>query len=91
MSDELEFERPGREMDDWEYPASEDQDEDESLTVPCPECGAHVYEDAVRCPHCGAYITPGAPSSYGLPAWWIVLGIVGALVAVLLLALNPPW
>lgn len=90
MSDDDEFERPGRELDDREYPDPDDAD-DESDTAPCPECGAQVYEDAVQCPRCGAYVTPGSGASSGWPAWWIILGVLGAAAAIFVLALAPPW
>lgn len=86
MDDDLEFDRPGHELGDDEYPEypdEEDLDDETSETLPCPECGAEVYEDAPRCPACGAYITPGSRSRSGPHAWWIVLGLVAAILAVL--------
>lgn len=61
-------------------------DDSESLTVPCPECGAEVYEDAVRCPVCDNYIVAGGHGSLwaGRPAWWIILGMAGIIAVVLL-------
>ncbi len=53
-----------------------------SETVPCPACGASVYEDAIRCPVCGEYVSHSAHWTAGRPWWWIALGIVG-VVAVL--------
>jgi endogenous inhibitor of DNA gyrase (YacG/DUF329 family) len=31
--------------------------QDDTDTVPCPQCGRDVYEDAERCPSCGLYLT----------------------------------
>ncbi len=89
MNCDGEFERPGHELDDDEYPEPDDESEDaKSETVPCPECGADVYEDAVQCPHCGAYIE-STPSKEG--AWWIIVGVIVAILAILTLALAAPW
>ncbi|HEX4613692.1 MAG TPA: hypothetical protein VH092_36255 [Urbifossiella sp.] len=30
---------------------------DDAETVPCPHCGADVYEDAERCPRCEKYLS----------------------------------
>lgn len=37
-------------------------DDGVSETVPCPACGAAVYEDADQCPACGEWIIPLAAS-----------------------------
>ena len=68
--------------DDW------DEGEDESDVVPCPECGAEVYEDAEQCPACGQYIVHGTSPWRGRPRWWILLGLAG-IAAVLWLTI--PW
>jgi endogenous inhibitor of DNA gyrase (YacG/DUF329 family) len=63
--------------DDREYPGPEDDDE----TVPCPYCGAEVYEDAERCPHCESYISrEDAPAR---KPWWIAWGVFVCLLIVL--------
>lgn len=56
---------------------------DESFLLPCPECGAEVYEDADRCPKCGNYIIPGRRRR-GTAGWirWTALGLVALIVAV---------
>ncbi len=92
-SDSEWFDEPENELDDNEYPDSDDFDNDDfddelTETVPCPECGAEVYEDAVRCPVCGAYITITSKNSIwsGRPGWWILLGLLGILAVVIVLA-----
>jgi len=76
--DDLWFEEPDNEPDDDEYP-----DEDEvTLTVPCPACGAEVYEDAVRCPVCGDYITHDTSLWSGRPGWWVLLRLLGVLALI---------
>jgi uncharacterized membrane protein YvbJ len=34
-----------------------DDDPDDDATVPCPACGADLFDDADQCPHCGHWIT----------------------------------
>lgn len=78
MTDYRDFEEPGDELNDWEYP-DEDESDGESETNPCPHCGADIYEDAVRCPICGQYVTPGARKNLwaSRSAWWVLLGLLG--------------
>ena len=58
---------------------SHDDEDDE--TVPCPYCGAAVYEDAERCPRCENYISrEDAPSR--LPLWVKLTALVCLAVAV---------
>lgn len=50
-------------------------------TVPCPECGGEVSEEADRCPECGYYFTPGE-SNAGRTVWYrlAVAFVIGLLV-----------
>ena len=89
--DDLWFERSGDEFDDHEFPEEDDFDDDRSETVPCPECGAEVYEDAPQCPHCGTYVTHDTNIWSGRPAWWIALGLLGILAVVLALSAYIAW
>ena len=89
MSSDLWFEEPDDELDDDEY-LDEDSDE-ANCTVSCPECGAEVYEDAVRCPVCGNYITHHGHIWSGRPSWWILLGLLGIISAILVLGGIYPW
>ena len=79
------FEPPGDELRDDEYPEEDEFDDDLTETVPCAQCGAEVYEDAVRCPHCGTYISHDVDLWSGRPGWWIILGLLG--IAAVILAL----
>jgi len=45
--------------DDYDDEVRDDAS-DESETVPCPTCGAPVFEEAQKCPHCGDWITAQA-------------------------------
>ena len=77
-------------MDDWDAddPYGDDAwDEDgETLTTPCPHCGADVYEDAPACPVCGEYVTRSSTALTGMPRWFAVLGVIGTLILVAMLA-----
>jgi endogenous inhibitor of DNA gyrase (YacG/DUF329 family) len=85
---------------DW-YDQPDDAWDDESYadedsrhlteTVPCPHCGADIYEDAVRCPACGTYVTHTTSPWVGRPVWWIVLALLGVLATVCALAGLCPW
>lgn len=86
MTEYRDFEEPDDELNDWEYPDEDDMDE-ESETLPCPNCGTDVYEDAEQCPVCGQYIMSGGGNLWeGRSAWWVLLGLlgVGAVLWVLL-------
>jgi uncharacterized paraquat-inducible protein A len=57
-------------------------DDDEAETVPCPHCGAEVYENAEQCPRCGKYLSaedrpPTRPG--GFVAVMMVLALLAAL------------
>jgi len=72
--------------EDWVY-----DDDDDAETVPCPECGAEVYEEAESCPACGNYIVHSHTSaSHNVwsdrPWWWTILGILGILLLIWALA-----
>ncbi|MHC4178563.1 MAG: zinc-ribbon domain-containing protein [Planctomycetota bacterium] len=79
------FEEPGDELLDDEFPEEDEFDDDLSDTVPCSQCGAEIYEDAVRCPACGAYLAHDTRPWSRRPSWWIVLGLLGTLAAMLAL------
>jgi len=79
------FEEPGDELDDDEFP-DDDFDDDSTETVPCPHCGADVYEEAVQCPVCGTYITFRTGVWAGRPGWWIVLAVLGLVATIFALA-----
>ena len=82
--------------DDYDYIEDDEYDDDEEYeddfeteTVPCPACGADVYEEAQQCPECGQYIDAAdyrSGSAYvwqDRPTWWIIAGIVGILAVIL--------
>ena len=65
-----------------------DIDDESSDLVPCPECGAEIYDDAEMCPHCGNFVVHDARLWSGRPTWWIVLGFLGVVAVILALALG---
>ena len=55
-------------------------DDDDAETLPCPECGQPIYEEADQCPHCGQYVTFSSSGAFdNKPWWWIALGLLGVL------------
>jgi predicted nucleic acid-binding Zn ribbon protein len=59
-------------------------DADGHGTVPCPHCGAEIYEDAPQCPACGDYVTPGGHRLWGgKPIWYIVIALLGVVAVIL--------
>ena len=76
------------ELDEAEYPDDvdddfgDDADSDTVDTLPCPECGAEVFDQAEQCPVCGSYITFETSPWQGKSTAWIVLGLLG-IVAVI--------
>ncbi len=79
------FDEPDDELLDDEFPEQDQFDDDLSETVPCAQCGAEVYEDAVRCPVCGTYLTHDTNPWSRRPRWWIILGLLGILAVILAL------
>lgn len=59
-----------------EYPVESDES-DSFGTLPCSECGAEIFDDAVQCPQCGWYVTWDAPGGRS-PRWdWLIkVGLV---------------
>lgn len=74
--------------DDWDDDdlVDDEVDDDAVETLPCPHCGAEIYEETERCPVCGEYVTFRTSVWSGRPVWWIVLGLIGLVAAVLMLA-----
>jgi predicted nucleic acid-binding Zn ribbon protein len=54
----------------------EDEGDDAGDTVPCPYCGAAIYDDAVRCPKCGEYLSDEERTTAGRPTWVIVTALL---------------
>jgi hypothetical protein len=76
-------------LDDSEEIGDDDLDVggDDSETLPCPECGKPVYEQADRCPICGSFIIGGNPTQRQ-PRWVLVVVIVMILVVLVVWVLS---
>jgi hypothetical protein len=71
---------------DWEPDEVEEyvpDDEDEDTTIPCPHCAEPIYDQTERCPHCEKYISEEEDVPRPRKPWWIVLGAILCLYAVI--------
>ncbi len=64
-------------------PEDEDwpDDWDDDPTIPCPQCGREILEDAERCPYCERYLSRDDAPRRRKP-WWIVAGVIACLYVV---------
>jgi hypothetical protein len=69
-------------IDDQLDEDTDDADEQQVPTVPCPACGREIYEEADACPYCGEYVAFDAPPAAGKP-WWFWLGLALCLAVML--------
>jgi hypothetical protein len=76
-------------LDDRELP-DEDDDDSESDTRACAQCGADVYEDAEQCPYCSAWLTSETGAWRGRAWWWIALGALGIVALLWALSMGIP-
>jgi len=69
----------------WDF-----DDDDPSVTVPCPECGADMFEDAIQCPSCKTYVSDNqSPWTYkSKPIQFLFAAITILLIIIMLLY---PW
>jgi hypothetical protein len=81
------FNDPTESPDDHEFPDEDGLDEDVDETLPCPECGAEIYEDTPQCPHCGSFVTFSTHPFRGRSWWWIGLGVLGIVAVIVVLAI----
>ncbi len=75
--------------DDWDDDFDGEEffgEDEETLVVSCPGCGADVYEDAEQCPVCGDYIVHETRIWSGKGWWWILLGLAGVVATVVVLS-----
>lgn len=71
--------------DDEDEPFEDDPDDDGLM--PCPYCGAAIYDDSLRCPKCENYLSDAERTTTAQPRW-IILTAVVLLVVFLLYALG---
>ncbi len=69
------------EDDDWDDEGFVEDDEDATVTVPCPYCRRDVPEDTPRCPYCETYISEEDAPARRRP-WWFLLGLALGLYVV---------
>jgi hypothetical protein len=74
--------------DDSDDPERDGDDDDTAELLHCPDCGEEVYEEAEQCPHCGEYITHSTSPLSGRSIWFVVLGVIGIVATVVVLALT---
>lgn len=63
-----------------------DDDDSEAETVPCPACGAEIYEEAQQCPVCGEYAVHNSSLLAGKPGWYVLLAVLGVIATIALLS-----
>lgn len=62
-----------------------DDDGDDDPTMPCPYCGADLYDDAVRCPTCERYLSDEERTATDQKSWVVATALI--LLAAILWAL----
>ena len=76
--------------DELEDEAWTDEDEldedDDSYTAACPECGIEIYADADVCHACGHFIIHESSAWQGRSTWWVVLGVLGIIAVIFAIA-----
>jgi hypothetical protein len=71
--------------DDPDAPQARDlrgEDDDETPTVPCPNCRRAVPDFADRCPYCGDWIVQGTGAPARTKPWFIIALIIALTVFV---------
>jgi hypothetical protein len=87
MSNTQWFDDPADSLNDRELPDGDDFDGDEGELLPCPECGADIYEESQQCPYCGSYVTFSTHPFTGRAWWWVALGLLGIIAMIVMLAI----
>ena len=68
----------------------DDFDIDDDYSIPCPACGAEIYDDLPMCPECGEYILASERSFWShKPRWIYRLAVILVLLAIIGFVL--PW
>lgn len=75
-------------LDEREFPDDETFPDDSADLIPCPECGAEIYDDSEQCPRCGSYLIHQNNTWSGRPAWWVILGLLGIVAVIAVLSLS---
>lgn len=85
FDDEEEFAEDD-DFDETEYDSPDDAADGDDL-MPCPYCGAAIYDDSLRCPKCENYLSDAERTTTLQPRWILVTAVV-LLVVFLLFALR---
>lgn len=64
------------EPEDDDEDASFDDGGDDDPTMPCPYCGAAIYDDAIRCPVCDRYLSDEERVKTNQPLWVVITALV---------------
>ncbi|MCU0959191.1 MAG: zinc-ribbon domain-containing protein [Pirellulaceae bacterium] len=75
-------------FDRLDDPDDDELDDKDTATIACPHCGAEIYEAADQCPACGMFVMPDTRVWSGKSVWWIALGVLGVVAALLALVLG---
>jgi predicted nucleic acid-binding Zn ribbon protein len=84
----LQDDRDDEDIGDHEDPDPSDQDAEDdpdAMTVPCPHCGADVFDEADICPRCGNFMLQDEVKRSRRPrSLWLLVGVIVCLAVVLL-------
>ncbi|MCP4193922.1 MAG: hypothetical protein GY768_25210 [Planctomycetaceae bacterium] len=84
----MKFDDANKPIEDYEYPEPDvEDDEMETETVSCSQCGESIYEEAVECPYCGNYVQASTSAWSGRPIWWLIIGGIGVAAVIYTLSL----
>ena len=74
-------------IQDYEYPEPDTEDDDTTEMIVCPECHDSIYGESVRCPSCGFFLTDASRRFRDRPAWWkwVIALIIISFVATYLI------
>ena len=70
----------------WDDGVDHQAEDDRSETLPCPACGAEIYEDAEQCPACGQYVVRQTRVLFGKGGCYALLAVAGIVAVVLVLS-----
>ncbi len=64
-------------LDDYGFDEDGDEDND---TVPCPNCGEDIFDDAPQCPYCGMYVIDSATTTQAGWVKWTAIILIVAMI-----------
>jgi hypothetical protein len=69
------FDDSDKPLEGREYLDESDLDESQTCLIPCPSCGAMVYEDSPQCPRCHEWLPPDSADWRKSPRWYVRAGL----------------